>query len=183
MIYHEWIRNFEVQYEVIKFTFNKAEDTEKECMMKMFIGRQFVTRVLKFHSCQDIQFWNSNLNVHIKPHTYYYSLATFKNGSIPKTSGNLSLRKEQDSYFEFKNNYWKNIVGFDFLLDIDSPSHDTIEMAYYSAKIIKNMLDEIDCPYEKRSELKKLFPKNLREVLEELNFVLDDGVHFEGHTI
>jgi len=72
----------------------------------------------------------------------YYSLAEYKNG-LPYNEPRLSDRNNE----EWNNNHWKEMIGYDWLIDIDSPSFDEIEFAYHSAVNLKNTFDRLDVPY------------------------------------
>ena len=80
-----------------------------------------------------------------KDYNLYYSLAKYDNG-IPFGSLNLSDR----DFGDWSRTNWKQIKGYDFLIDIDCQNHKEIDFAYYSAKKIKKFFDKCGTPYHLR---------------------------------
>jgi len=72
----------------------------------------------------------------------YYSLAEFKEGSLRDSFNFLEYDKE-----EMKKNAAQNIVKYDFLLDIDAPSRETLIPLTISARKIKDFFDKLHVPY------------------------------------
>ncbi|MDD5059408.1 MAG: hypothetical protein PHQ60_16245 [Sideroxydans sp.] len=75
-------------------------------------------------------------------YNFYYSLAEYKNG-LPYKQPRLSDRDND----EWNNNHWKEMIGYDWLIDIDSPSFEDLSFAYHSAVNLKNLFDLTDVPY------------------------------------
>jgi hypothetical protein len=79
------------------------------------------------------------------PYNFYYSLARYTEG-IPMQTMNFSLRDNSG----WQKTHTHSMQDYDFLLDIDAGSHDDIMMAHYSARLISDLFDEKNIPYELR---------------------------------
>jgi len=75
-------------------------------------------------------------------------MASYKNGMAMFDLKNNVLRKQQKN--EWFTNHYKEVVSYDWLIDIDSPSHLDLDFAYEDAKKIKAFLDENNVTYELR---------------------------------
>ncbi len=75
----------------------------------------------------------------------YHSLAVYKDG-LPRIEW-----KEGFDYKEYKNNWkenhWKEMIAYDWLIDIDANSHDEIEEALNQSRRLKLFLDKLRVPY------------------------------------
>lgn len=104
------------------------------------------TRTLKCHSVQHLQFilkaleWGSR---HL-PYNFYYSLARYKDG-LPNQDMNMFVRKEKNT--EWLRTHERFMDRFDFLVDIDSPNHQKIKLAYNSMVLIHNYFNEMRFPH------------------------------------
>jgi hypothetical protein len=79
------------------------------------------------------------------PFNFYYSLARYSNG-IPNQTFNLSLRDNSG----WVSSHYKEMIEYDFLIDVDSGDHSDIEYAWDSTKDIINYFDLLQVPYELR---------------------------------
>lgn len=142
-----WYNDLAVQYEMVKFT--KYRETVL-LTPKEYHDRGYNTRMLRIHSPQHLQFimrlmgWVKNNNIY----NIYSTLATYKDG-IPLLDHNSIFDKKLRNK-EWKETHYKNMVSYDFLLDIDSDSHKNMDYALDSAKEIKRALDLAGCPHELR---------------------------------
>lgn len=102
------------------------------------------TRMARIHNVQSFDVWFKRLDVFkfYREYNLFYSLAKYKDG-IPYSTLKLSDRDFQG----WTKNHWKEMVSYDFLLDIDAGNHSEIDFAHYSARNIKNKFDELDVPY------------------------------------
>jgi hypothetical protein len=78
-------------------------------------------------------------------YNFYYSLAKYKDG-IPNQAPNLALRDNS----LWNKNHWMEMTDYDFLLDIDSPSFNDLDLCYDSTKEIKRWLTRRNVAYELR---------------------------------
>ena len=138
--YPEWYKIPQVKFRMLPYTLNR------ECM---FIKKEDerggkTTRMIRMHNVQSIDIWFKLLNIHKfgREYNLYYSLAKYKDG-IP--FGTLALSKRD--FGDWTKEHWKEMVSYDFLLDIDAGNHSEIMFAHYSAKNIRNKFDELDVPY------------------------------------
>lgn len=137
----EWYKNISIQYELIKYL-----KYREMCLLVKNTNPKFNTRMLKAHSIQHLQYILFNMmRIETKgaDYTVYYSLAKYENG-IPNQEPELTNRNNKDWIM----NHYKHIIGFDFMLDIDSPDHIDLHHAHFDAKIIKKMLDYHNTPYK-----------------------------------
>lgn len=135
-----WYKDLAIQYEMFNFV------TNRELMLKSILN--FTTRVIKITNVQSFQIWFQNMHFDKKRYNLYYSLGTYF--KIPNLSLNLTNRIEDPAYLDFKSNYHKYMIGYDFFLDIDAPEHKDIRFAHYSAKSILEYFDKLFIPYEIR---------------------------------
>jgi hypothetical protein len=140
--YMGWYARAEVKFELIRFLKNR-----ELCL----IAKQDSNRTIRNLRCHSVQHLDFILNRWLKVGTtkeqykFYYSLARYKAG-IPYQTANLDKRDNS----EWNESHWKEMESYDFLLDIDSPTHNEILLAHQSALEVKAMLDSLHCPYELR---------------------------------
>lgn len=141
--YPEWYKIPQVKFRMIRYTYNREV---------MFINQNMklggmTTRMLRIHNVQGLDVWLKNLYVFEKKREYnlYYSLAKYKEG-IP--FGSLALDKRD--FGDWTGENWKEMVSFDFLLDVDAGNHNEIDFAFYSTKKIKKLFDKLEVPYHLR---------------------------------
>ena len=142
--YHRWYFNADIKFRIIKYTKNR----ETVLMKKTTDISQlkFTTfRMRKIHSVQ-------HLDAHLREYNWqdyklnmYYSLAKYKNG-IP----NASFKPNEVDYTNWNENNHKEMVEFDFLIDVDSPDHESIGFAQESAINISEHLTRDKTPHEIR---------------------------------
>jgi len=105
-------------------------------------------RMLRCHSVQHFDFILKSLNVYVMKKTYnfYYTLAKYING-IPYQTMDLKNRDNE----EWKNTkHFEEMIGYDFLIDIDAREENEMNDAYESAGILKKEFDILSVPYELR---------------------------------
>ncbi len=142
--YPTWYKLPEVKFEMISFLKNR----EVAFIKPNFSTKKGKTiRMLRMHNVQSIDLWANRMHISNNGMDYnmYYSLAKYKNG-IPFTD--LTLRDRD--FTKWNNDCWKEIISYDFLIDIDSGNHSEIEFAYYSTLNIKEYFDELNIPYNLR---------------------------------
>ena len=103
--------------------------------------------MIRIHNVQGIDVWFKVLRIHEFQREYnlYYSLAKYRNG-IPFSTLKLSDR----DFSDWTKNHWKEMVSYDFLLDIDAGNHTDIMFAHESAMNVKKLFDRLDVPYHLR---------------------------------
>lgn len=140
-----WYNLSTVKFQLIKSTMNR----EMAVLSPKWDNRPDTSiRMLKCHSVQHfdyitkegIRMWERMI-----PYNFYYSLAKYRNG-IPNQTFNLAERDNS----AWKENHISEMSSYDFLLDIDSPSFEEIDSAYYSAARITELFDSQNVPYQVR---------------------------------
>jgi len=148
-VLYDWYSRQEVQYEIIKFTYNREfavllpwffHDNDGKFNDNIRYLRCHNTEHFSYLLTEGIRMFEKNF-----PYQLYYSLAKYRDG-IPKFTMNLSKRNTED----WKNNHYKDMVSYDFLIDIDAKSFDNIYMALETAKEIKKLFDSYSLIYELR---------------------------------
>lgn len=144
-----WYFNLAVKYEIIKFLKNR----ELALLVAPYVNNEEIrkrsTRMLRCHSVQHMDFIFKALEVYNRetPYNLYYSIARYKRG-IPMQTMNMIERKE-------RNRRWikihhREMQAYDFFLDIDAPDFNDMDLAHYSAKIMMNLFNKMNTPYELR---------------------------------
>ena len=141
--YPEWYKTPQVKFRMIQYTYNREV---------MFIKQSdgyggASTRMIRIHNVQGIDVWFKVLRIHEFQREYnmYYSLAKYRNG-IPFSTLELSKR----DFSDWTKNHWKEMVSYDFLLDIDAGNHHDIMFAHESALNVKKLFDRCEVPYHLR---------------------------------
>lgn len=144
MIYNDyplWYKLPPVKFELIKHTFNREIMFGKPKWSKK-AGN--TVRMIRIHNVQHLDLWINQLNImdNLRDVNLYYSLAKYKDG-IPM--GSLYLKNRD--FGNWIEDHWKQMMGYDFLLDIDADDHETLKYAFHSAKNIKKFFDDCKVPY------------------------------------
>lgn len=105
------------------------------------------TRNLRVNNIQQFQFLLKRYSAFEQKQYYnlYYSLATFKDGVPYQDLTDLSTDARNNE--EWNKRSYREMVAYDFCLDIDAGSHDDIEYCVQSLILIRDFLDLMDCPY------------------------------------
>lgn len=152
-----WYKRSDVKFQLIKYTFNR----EFALLVPSFIGdmkdsnsfgellyKKYSIRMLKCHNVQHLDYiLNRGIRMFEKkiPFNFYYSLAKYRNG-IPNQTFNLSLRDNE----EWAKMHHKEMIAYDFLIDVDSGTHEDIDYAHDTARRIIDYFDKLTVPYELR---------------------------------
>ena len=143
----DWYTRPEVKFEIIKF----LRDRELACLVPSWCPEEMKkksTRTLRCHSVQhyDIILFKI-LDVKYKQTLYnlYYSMAKYMQG-LPYQNPNLAERDTKG----WKENHHEQMIGYDWLIDIDAGSHEDIMYAHESADMVKRLLDRYKISYELR---------------------------------
>lgn len=138
-LYYKWYEQPVIKFQLIKFLKNREfvllSNNKPECS----------TRMLRCHNVQHLDvILRDILKIKTKEiiYNFYYSLALYKEG-IPYQTPNLSERDNS----EWVKTHFREMKGYDFLLDIDAGNHDEINTAYESALMIKDLFDSLNVPY------------------------------------
>lgn len=142
--YPDWYKIAQVKFQIRKYTFRRetmfitSKDTNKAGM---------TTRMLRIHNVQHLDLWLRQLGVSSNERDYnlYYSLAKYEDG-IPHGSLKLSER----DFGNWNKDHWKEMVSYDFLLDIDAGNHKEMDFAHYSATKVMKLFDKFNVPYHLR---------------------------------
>lgn len=142
--YPIWYQMREVKFEIIKFTQNR-EIVFIHCPFSRRQGR--TTRMARIHNVQSLDLWLKSMQIwnDRKDYNLYYSLAKYRNG-IPFGSLNLAER----DFGDWNKECWKEMVAYDFFIDIDATNFKEVDFAYSSAKSIKKLFDKLEVPYNLR---------------------------------
>lgn len=144
----EWYKRIDVQFEIIKFLRNR----EFALLVPSWIQDKNITkrstRTLRCHSIQHFQYlFNKGLRIFEKqtPYNLYYSLAVYEHG-IPYQTLDFSKRDNT----EWIKEHYKNIAGYDFLIDIDAGEHEDIYFAHETTLNIVELFNFLNIPFEVR---------------------------------
>ena len=142
----KWYYDARVKFSMI----NSLNNREMSCLIPSWCEpetRKFNIRTLRVHSVQHLDFIYSRLKIFEdnKPYNYYYSLAKYQIG-LPYQDMRDLRRDNKDWILH----HHKQMIIYDFVLDIDAGDEEDIKYAYLSAKNIKTFLDLCDCPHEVR---------------------------------
>ena len=146
MIY-QWYNLASVKFEMIRYLYNR----EFSLLVPRFIEDKEVkkrsVRNLKSHNVQGFDFNLRATDMFKKetPYNFYYSMARYKNG-LPDQTLNFAERDNTD----WNKNCYKSIISYDYLIDIDAPDFNDMQMAYESAYNVKELFDKFKVPYELR---------------------------------
>jgi hypothetical protein len=139
---YSWYDIAPVKFEIIKFLYYR----EFALIDKKDSAKTI--RMLKCHSVQHLDFILKNwikIRQQDKLVNLYYSLAKYQYG-IPNQTPKLAER--DNSYWN--RNHWRQMEGYDFLIDIDAGDHSEIDWAKESMITICDFFDELIVPYELR---------------------------------
>jgi len=146
--YKKWYDRIDVQFEIIKFLLNR----EFALLIPSWIENKELKRrsirMMKCHNLQGFQFiMNKGLKVFDRktPYNLYYSLAKYTNG-IPNQTFNLSER--DNSAWHARQH--EEMMGYDFLIDIDAGSHEDLTFAQETAINISESFNSFNVPHEIR---------------------------------
>lgn len=138
-----WYISAPVKFEMIKSTYNRevafiVPSWEEENMKRRTL------RMLRVHNVSDLDYHISATKMFRDsvPYNMYYSLMRYVEG-IPKGNSNYSLR----DWEEWNKTHTNEAIGYDLMVDIDSPNHNYLENAYHSAKTLKWYYDKNNIPY------------------------------------
>ena len=138
----DWMYQAETKFQIIKFT--QKRETAVIVPKDLAKNTKYPTiRWLRTHTVDHLDYIiNKIVKYYNKPYQFYYSMARYKEG-IPKgVQGNFGQ--------EWKKNLHEYVITYDWLIDIDSDSHATMELAQLSAINICQFLDKYNTPYEIR---------------------------------
>ena len=144
---YKWYSLASVKFEMIKHLYNR----EFSLLVPRFVDnpdiRKRSVRTLKAHNVQGLDFNLKAVNMFSKetPYCFYYSMAKYKNG-LPTQILNFVTRDNS----EWTKNHYKEMISYDYLIDIDAPDFNDMQFAYNSASDIKDLFDKLNVPYELR---------------------------------
>jgi hypothetical protein len=133
----KWYTRLDVCYEIIKHTQNKelAVLTPQHLRQEANIFH----RNLRCHNVQNLQHCLTKYLNTGTPINIYNSLATYEKGVPVPIDNNW-----------WKTNHWKQIVAFDMLLDIDSPTQTHTNLAKETCLQIHKHLNSLQVPHQIR---------------------------------
>lgn len=147
-----WYERADVKYELIKFLKNR----EFAFLMPKWLRKKYKGEITdvsnRFWRVHSIQHFDTIMNTFIfnsetpKVVNTYTSCGHYVNG-MPFQTLNLTQRNND----EWKQRYWKEMEGYDILVDVDAKTHTgTINHAYPSTKILLDLFDKHKIAYELR---------------------------------
>lgn len=140
--YKYYYFNYDVQRYFLKYLHNREFVMLASKVQN--INKGISKRNLRVHNTQSFQFWLYRLRAYESSRLYnlYYSLSTYKNGVPYHNASNLSWDDD-----EYNENAWKEFVGYDFFVDVDSENFENMNFAAETAESIKKLFDELNFPY------------------------------------
>jgi len=168
-----WYWNAIVKFNIINYTKNRAVDF---IASKSAISDKITTRARRIHSVQHFDVVLKSLNCFFQKKIYnmYYSMAEYKEG-IPIEVSTFNLRDRDLE--KWNAEHYKNIIGYDFFIDVDSPDFENLEICFRQTKIICKYLDSIRFPYYLRFSGKGFHivtPYKYFKVYDDFNSDIDD---------
>jgi hypothetical protein len=142
----EWYSRADVKFQIIKYLYNREFSLLVPSWVKDEKIKQCSIRTLRCHNVQSFDYiLNKGIRMFEKqiPFNFYYSLGKYING-LPYQTFNLSKRDNSAWIAE----HYKDMVSYDFLIDIDSGAHEDIYYALDSAAEIIKFFDKFNAPYE-----------------------------------
>ena len=139
--YPEWYTIPAVKFQIIKYTYNR----ETAIIKPNYLDAKFRSvRMMRVHNVSHLDAWMKSMHIFDSQKLYnlYVSLAKYKEG-IPYSTLKLAER----DFTDWKINHWKEMVSYDFLIDIDAGNLNEMDFAYYSAKEVKKFFDSCGTPY------------------------------------
>jgi len=141
----DWYRLPQVKFNLIKYLYNR----ELVFLVPVHEIKDGFRGMRNFrcHNVQSLDFYMNYLKVFKDKRklNLYYSVAKFKDG-VPKRDYHIN----SFSMDKWNRECWKDIVAYDFIIDIDCNNDKEISKAYKSAQLVKMHLDEKNIPYELR---------------------------------
>jgi len=145
-IYRRWYDRLDVQYEMIKHLRNRET---------VFISKDVnqsppSLRMCKIHSTQHLQLYLKCFPYRLNyPYNLYYSVAKYEKG-IPNQDLNFINKSNSIENLEWKNNHFESMNCYDFVIDVDAPSHKDIEEAKQTAIKLHRLFLFHNVPHEIR---------------------------------
>jgi hypothetical protein len=148
-----WYKIPPAKFNLIKYTFNRemAVLVPSWILRKYPDMRRYNVRMLKCHSVQHLDFILERyvkMFQHRKLYNFYYTLAKYRDG-IPNQPSGLDQRSEDNRTF-WKTEHFKQMSGYDFLLDIDAGATEDIRHAFDTAKDVMSFFEHNSYPFEIR---------------------------------
>lgn len=143
-IIEDWYKSDFVKFNIIKYTFNREFALAYSKATKKY--NSIFERNLRLHNTQAIDFFCYKYNLYGRKVNWYYSLAKYTNG-VPMRTFTEGDKIVTD---EWKKIHWRKMVGYDFVIDIDSKHDASFDYVFLSAQLIKKFLDDKDFKYEVR---------------------------------
>lgn len=147
-MYPDWYFNDAVKFSLIRFTQNRQFFLG---VPKYFKDGQKLSKWYKCNNVQSLNYVFEEENIKQNKFNCFVSLAKYKD--VPKRyygngewkHGNLTIPN-----WNSQEDNWKYVEEFDFFIDIDAPSHEEMDFAYYSAREICNFFDRVPVKYTVR---------------------------------
>lgn len=140
--YHKWYWIPQIKFKIISYCKNREVAFIRS---KYFdYTKLMVRRNNRMHSVQHMDFFLKRIPFRKYAIQMYYSLAKYKNG-IPYQSPNFNLNRNDSSFKNWKLEHYKEMVGYDMLIDIDpiegQDLQEGIKDTYESAKLVHKHLE------------------------------------------
>jgi len=105
-------------------------------------------RNLKCHNVQSLKFFLDRFKVIERQVNMYYSLGKYRRGVPYRVPNNPE--KDFEITDDWKKNHWREMISYDFFIDIDAKKDEEFKWSLMSAKIIKQEMDNKSYTYEMR---------------------------------
>lgn len=139
---YDYYNQPKVQFKLIKYTQKKefAMLSKKELILS--------SRNHKVHNIQQFQKVYFGLKAWDNLQNLYISLATYQKGI--NWIGTYFNHERKDKTRKWAKVHYKEMVGYDFVIDVDSPDHDNIQIAADDCSNIMKLFNELNVPYRVR---------------------------------
>jgi len=129
-----------IKYKIRTYTYRR------EAAIKEY-NSDLMRRMLRIHNTKHLDFFlhSKYINWYLQKWNLYYSMAIYKDG-IPK----VPFGKFKRDFGNWKHDHWKDMEGYDYLIDIDADSHKDITKAQRSALIVAKRFQDTNVPFDIR---------------------------------
>ncbi len=134
----EYYRNDSVLYKIIRYLYNREFALITSKVSENEIKNHIAERNLRCHNVQGLNYLIRWYDVISNKINLYYSLAEYKHGLPLRFLGDKERDFEVTS--DWNKNHWKEMIHYDFLIDIDAKNQQQMKGALYTAMKLRDML-------------------------------------------
>lgn len=145
----QWYTLPSVKFEIISFLKNRETSFLISQIFQSPEIRIFSRRMMKIHSVQHLDFYIDYTRFFKEkiPYNIYYSLAKYKFGIPNKVFNSDAMKKIREDWIQ---NHHKEMVSYDFLLDIDCGHVDDFKYAKKTMLLVFDEFNKSKIPFELR---------------------------------